>query len=146
MSADTPALTIARLGRLLESHATPELTLSQFRVLGLLSGGDERSTALASRLAVAKPTLTSLIDSLVERGFVAREAAAGDRRVVQLAITATGREALAAADRHLASVLDDVVQRCDDPAAVLDALDQIRRALDSRWKAVSAEPTTGAVR
>jgi hypothetical protein len=77
---------------------------------------------------------------------VARETAAGDRRVVQLAITATGREALAAADRHLASVLDEVVQRCDDPAAVLDALDQIRRALDSRWKAMSAEPTTGAVR
>ena len=138
MTTDSPTLTISRLGRLLESHAPADLPLSQFRVLGLLSGGDERATALASRLAVAKPTLTSLVDNLVERGFVARETAAGDRRVVRLAITPAGRDALAAAERHFAGVLDDVVQRCDDPAAVLAAIDQMRRALDSRWKAVAA--------
>jgi len=130
---DSPALTIARLSRLLDSHAPPDLTVPQYRVLGLLSGGDERSTALATRLAVAKTTLTSLIDNLVERGYVARETAAGDRRVVRLAMTTSGREAFDAAERHFASVFDDVVQQCDDPAAVLDAVDQIRRVLDSRW-------------
>ena len=51
--------------------------MPQYRVLGLLSSGHERATELASKLAVTKPTLTSLIDGLVERGFVAREAHGG---------------------------------------------------------------------
>lgn len=138
MAAETPSLTIARLARLLESHVTPDLTFPQYRVLGLLAGGDERSTALAARLAVAKPTVTSLVDSLVERGYVVRETAAGDRRVVRLAITPVGREALAATEVHLAGVLDDVVGRCPDPGAVVAALEQIRVALDARWAEVVA--------
>jgi long-chain acyl-CoA synthetase len=146
MTADSPTLTIARLGRLLESHSPSDLPLSQFRVLGLLSGGDERATALASRLAVAKPTLTSLVDGLVERGFVARETAPGDRRVVRLAITAAGREALAAAERHFAGVLDEVLQRCADPEVVLAAIEQIRLALDARWQSIAAGQTPAGAR
>ena len=100
-----PTLTIARVSRLLESNTTTDLTLPQYRVLGLLSLGDERATLLAARLTVAKPTLTSLVDSLVERGYVARESSDGDRRAVRLSITAAGRAALAEAEEHLGRVL-----------------------------------------
>ena len=143
---DAPSLTIARLARFLESHAPPDLTVSQYRVLGLLSGGDQRATALADRLAVAKPTLTAIVDSLVERGFVARETAPGDRRVVRLVITPAGREAFRQAEEHLARVLDDVVQACDDPPAVLAAIDQLRRALDGRWPALTGGTSPSAAR
>jgi DNA-binding MarR family transcriptional regulator len=146
MPTDSPTLTISRLGRLLESHAPADLPLSQFRVLGLLSGGDERATALAARLAVAKPTMTSLVDTLVERGFVARETAPGDRRVVRLAITPAGRDALAAAERHFAGVLDEVLQRCPDPEAVLTAVEQLSHALDARWQAVAAGQAAAGAR
>ena len=92
MPADLPTLTIARLCRVLENHGTSDLSLPQYRVLGLLSAGDERATQLAARLAVTKPTLTALIDGLVERGFVVRETTDGDRRAVRLSITDAGRD------------------------------------------------------
>ncbi len=43
MSVDEPTLTVARLGRLLENTTDVELSLPQYRVLGLLSTGDERA-------------------------------------------------------------------------------------------------------
>ena len=71
MTADRATLTIARSSRVLENHGTSELSLPQYRVLGLLSSGARAGhRAGRPKLAVTKPTLTSLIDGLVERGFV----------------------------------------------------------------------------
>ena len=92
MTVDEPTLTVARLGRLLENTSDVELSLPQYRVLGLLSTGDERATQLAARVSVTKPTLTAIVDSLVERGYVRRETTDGDRRAVRLSITANGRK------------------------------------------------------
>ena len=59
------ALTLA--ARALErAAAASDITLAQFRVLALVDAGDERSTLLADRLAVAKPTITAVVDGLVE--------------------------------------------------------------------------------
>jgi DNA-binding MarR family transcriptional regulator len=133
MEADDPTLTLARLARLLENHGTTDLTLPQYRVLGLLAGGDERASQLAARLAVAKPTLTSLVDSLVERGFAARETLDGDRRVVRLSITPAGRVALRHSAAELRKVFGTVLDRCADPDAALAALGDLRQALDKLW-------------
>ncbi|MDQ1425388.1 MAG: hypothetical protein QOD72_2886 [Acidimicrobiaceae bacterium] len=146
MEADDPTLTLARLARLLENHGTTDLTLPQYRVLGLLAGGNERASLLAARLAVAKPTLTSLVDSLVERGFAARETHDGDRRVVRVSITPAGRVALSHAAAELRKVLATVLDRCDDPDAVLAALVDIRQALDSLWAERAAEQLVTARR
>jgi DNA-binding MarR family transcriptional regulator len=143
MTVDAATLTIARLGRVLENHSLSELTMPQYRVLGLLSSGHERATELASKLAVTKPTLTSLIDGLVERGFVARESADGDRRAVRIVITPAGLAAADAAGQAMRVVLDDVLGRCGDPAGVLVALDDLRLALDARWSARAAAALTG---
>jgi DNA-binding MarR family transcriptional regulator len=112
-------------------------------VLGLLSSGHERATELASKLAVTKPTLTSLIDGLVERGYVEREGADGDRRAVRLVITGAGSAAAATAGVALREVLDDVLRRCADPGGVLAALDDLRRALDARWSERAVEAAAG---
>ena len=146
MEADDPTLTLARLARLLENHGTTELTLPQYRVLGLLAGGDERASQLAARLAVAKPTLTSLVDSLVERGFAARETLDGDRRVVRVSITPAGRVALRQAAAELRQVFATVLDRCADPEAVLAALVELRQALDGLWAERAAEQFAGARR
>jgi DNA-binding MarR family transcriptional regulator len=135
MNVDLPTLTVARLSRVLENHGPGDLSLSQYRVLGLLSSGHERAGDLAARLAVTKPTLTALVDGLVERGYVVRETPAGDRRAVRVSITDAGRQATAKAGRAFREVLDDVLGYCDDPEPVLAALDRLREALDARWAA-----------
>ena len=62
---------LALAARKLE-RATGDLTLAQYRVLALVAGGDERSSLVAERLAVAKPTITAVVDGLVERGLPRR--------------------------------------------------------------------------
>jgi len=126
----TTARTLARLARLLE-HAGGELTLAQYRLLAMVAEGDERAGALAGRLALAKPTVTAAVDGLVERRLLARTEVAGDRRAVNIRITPAGRRALAATETAMAGCLEPVLDRCDDPAAVAAAIDQLGRALDA---------------
>src|SRR3954470_23758827 len=87
--------TLARLSRMLE-NACSDLTLPQYRLLAMVAEGDERASALAGRLTLAKPTITAAVDGLVERRLVKREVVAGDRRAVKISITAAGKRALAA--------------------------------------------------
>ena len=134
MAADTPTLAIARLYRALERADDVTLSLQQYRVLALLSQEGARASQLAQRLAVTKPTITSLTDSLVERGLATRDTEDGDRRVVTVSITSKGRAAVTATGVALRSVLDDVVSRCADSAAVYAALDDLMHALDSWWE------------
>src|SRR5947209_7506558 len=100
MSASPPDLAraaraLALAARSLERAAgVCDLTLAQFRILASIAAGDERSSLLANRLAVAKPTITAVVDGLVERGFVVREAVAGDRRSIRVALTTAGFAAL----------------------------------------------------
>lgn len=110
-------------------------------MLGLLAGGDERASVLAHRMAVSRPTVTALVDSLFERGFVTREADPDDRRAVTVSLTPAGRAAVGEAGAALRATLDDVLGRCADAAAVESALAQLVPALDG-WFAerVAARP------
>jgi DNA-binding MarR family transcriptional regulator len=131
-SSPSDLLTVARLARLFEQNCGPQLSLAQYRTLGTLLDGGQRASRLAQRLAVPKPTLTALVDSLVARGLLEREEITGDRRGVQLSITAEGRAAHREASRHLTATFDEVLERVPDPAVVLEAIGQLRDALDAR--------------
>lgn len=77
--------------------------------------------ALADALKVAPRTITTLIDALVETGFVTREPHPSDRRATLVTFTAHGQDAARAlADGHnqLARALFE-----DLPAKALDGFD-----------------------
>jgi DNA-binding MarR family transcriptional regulator len=74
------------------------LSLPQYRVLGLLDAGPTISSALADRLAVRPPSVTSVVDGLVARGLVERTHSEDDRRRVSHVLTASGRALLEEAD------------------------------------------------
>ena len=80
-------------------------------MLGLLGGGDERASVLAHRMAVSRPTVTALVDSLFERGFVTREPDPDDRRAITVSLTAAGRTAVGDAGVALRATLDSVLER-----------------------------------
>jgi DNA-binding MarR family transcriptional regulator len=128
MGSRRPSADLRRAARALALVARPleraaaELTLAQYRVLALVVAGDERATLVANRLAVAKPTVTAVVDGLVERGYLAREAVDGDRRAQRLVVTDAGRTALATVEVEMARVLDCVLDGVDDREAVLHAL------------------------
>jgi long-chain acyl-CoA synthetase len=128
------ALTLA--ARALErAVADKDLTLAQYRVLALIAGGDERSTLLADRLAVAKPTITAVVDGLVERGLIERSTVDGDRRSIRLALTKPGTKALRDADAQMAATLERIFGHAEHRDELIAALADLDGALTARmWQ------------
>jgi DNA-binding MarR family transcriptional regulator len=125
---------LLRLFRSLERVDT-DLTPQQYRILKLAGAGGERSARLAERLAVAKPTLTATADGLVAAGYARRETEAGDRRVVRLCLTDTGRDAVDRADAAYSQWLDQLLGQTAEPDQVLRALDALDDAMDELRRA-----------
>jgi DNA-binding MarR family transcriptional regulator len=123
--------TLARLARVLE-HSCTGLSLAQYRVLALVVAGDERASLLAERLAVAPPTITAVVDGLVDAGHLTRTAAAGDRRATQIGITPAGRAAVADAEAAMGARLAPLVDALAEPDAFVDACRQVGAALDAK--------------
>ena len=129
MAADSDVRTLARLARMLERGAG-DLSLPQFRVLALVDEGGERASQLAERLAVAKPTVTAVVDGLVERGYLKRSADCDDRRATKITLTSAGRRALYDAEHAMHTRLHDVLAHADDPEAIDRALQDLAAAVD----------------
>jgi DNA-binding MarR family transcriptional regulator len=135
-------LTLARLARMME-RACADLTLAQYRLLALVRDGEDRASLLAGQLALAKPTVSATVETLVERGLLGRESVEGDRRAVRLEVTAAGRAALGVAEQSMGERLEGVLARVGDLALVEEAFDQLRRALDDRRAEHSASLAEG---
>jgi DNA-binding MarR family transcriptional regulator len=120
---------VVRMARMLE-HASPELTLPQYRLLAMVACGGHRASRLAGGLALSKPTVTAVVEGLVERELLARAEVVGDRRAIELSITAAGMTALRATDAAMACRLGQVLDRCDDPVLALAGLAQLAGAIE----------------
>src|SRR5437660_1296958 len=129
MAGSTHVRTLVRLSRLLERGAG-DLSLSQYRVLAMVDDGGERASWLAERLAVAKPTITAVVDGLVERGYLARSADSFDRRATRITLTPAGRKALLAAEAAMSERVNEVLAKTDEPATVIWGLNELATALD----------------
>jgi DNA-binding MarR family transcriptional regulator len=134
------ARALVRVARILE-HACTELTLPQYRLLVMVACGDQRASRLAGRLALSKPTVTAVVEGLVERGLLTRSEVSGDRRAVNLTLTDAGRRALAVTDAAMAQQLSWVLQHCDDPGLSESALLQLAGAVDRVVAARMADGT-----
>lgn len=71
-----------------------EFTTPQYRLLAKISREPSSNQELADWLGVSAPTLTKMVDKLVERGLVSRSAVASgaDRRQICIRVTAKGNE------------------------------------------------------
>jgi DNA-binding MarR family transcriptional regulator len=107
------ALRTAR-GRFNRAPLTPELSASQFHLLEPLvtSGGPLALCALAEAADVAAPTASRMLDGLVERGVAERiRPEGGDRRRVEITLTAEGRALVAAKRERIARAREEVFLR-----------------------------------
>jgi DNA-binding MarR family transcriptional regulator len=132
---------LARAAHKLEYEALSDTTVSRAQAIVLLAVGGMGQPAmsmLARRLQLAPSTLTHMVDPLVERGLLRRDASPDDRRVVVVTLTAQGKRAL----RKVEAELDRAYARV---AAFLSAGDQAKllRALDELIEALERERLTG---
>jgi len=143
--ARAAALALSRTARMLERalarDTAPTLTLSDYRVLTAVAGGEGRASRLARRLAVGKPSVSASVDSLVRRGLLARRVGAGDQRAIDLTVTPTGHDVLGDADRAIAGLVTDIASRTPDPEGTLAALAAFGTALEQRQGEIAAHRT-----
>ncbi|HVA89625.1 MAG TPA: MarR family transcriptional regulator [Chloroflexota bacterium] len=72
-----------------------DLTMTQFKLLLAIASGDSpRVSDLAQRLGVTPPTVTTVLDRLVDHNLVRREDDPRDRRQVICRLTSTGADLL----------------------------------------------------
>ena len=136
-----PGRTIARLARQVElAVSSLDLTLSQYRVLGILGDGQEAASALAEKLAVSRPSVTGVVDGLVARGLVCRGPRGSDRRRVDVGLTDEGRHILAAADVAVEARLAEIARHLGVDDDVLRIFEPWHAALDARQAARHAQP------
>lgn len=101
----------------LAEHA--DLSLAQYRLLALLDEQPEVASALADKLTVSRPSVTTVADGLVARSLVERQADTQDRRRVNHALTPSGRALIRQADETIESGLRVVLDHLD-PAGARD--------------------------
>ena len=80
------------------------LTLAQYQLLEVLRETPRLPVSeLAATAGVAAPTATRMLDGLVRDGIAERMPSERDRRVVHVALTGAGRDAVAAAAERVAA-------------------------------------------
>jgi DNA-binding MarR family transcriptional regulator len=114
---------IARLSQQLRASAPRGRSVGALLALRRLEDeGPQRVSDLAAAELVAQPTMTVLVNRLVEEGLVRKTPHATDARAVLVAITDAGRTELARVRAARAAVLDARLAGLDaDERAALEA-------------------------
>lgn len=119
-----------RIERVLEPAS---LTLEQWRVLSLLTDGEGHPMSeIATHAMVPPPTLTKLVDKLVDRALVYRRVDDADRRRIRVFLSARGRKLHRKLDVAVRLVEGDIVEQLGavDADEFMALLDRVRRLLD----------------
>lgn len=116
--------------RLFREHG---LTASQYNILRILRGVGKPMPILeiASRTITVVPGITGLIDRLEQAGMVARTRCPKDRRVIYVALTEPGHQALANLDRPVLELHQQIVGTLshDETHALIRLLEKLRAPL-----------------
>ena len=96
-------------------HAKRMTTHAQIGILFILShGGPMSLKAIAERLCMTSSAATQLVNGLVEDKMITRREDETDRRKIVLTLTATGKNALAAAKKARLSALTALLEPLSD--------------------------------
>jgi DNA-binding MarR family transcriptional regulator len=125
--------------RLLLRRAQRRISRSEAGLLAALDDGPRRITELADREGLAQPTITLMVKRLLERGWVARERDAADRRAVLVSLTEEGAAVLeevradyrSALRGHLAAMSDEEVAALMTATTALQGLIEVLQQGDA---------------
>jgi len=139
---------IVRLNRWVTHHTTWTVPLAQARVLSQIQElGPARVGDLARAEHCSQPTMTLLVQRLLEQGLVCRSADPADARAARISLTPAGRAALAGLRQERAHIVESLIGGLD-PAqrrglqAALPALAALLEAAYRQSPPTDKEPHT----
>jgi DNA-binding MarR family transcriptional regulator len=118
----------------MRANRDAEVSVPQFRALAFLDSHDGASlTAVADHIGLTLPSMSKLIDGLVDRKLARREFDALDRRRVTLGLTPRGRAVLQTSRDSTQAYLAEVCTRLapTERATVMQALQALRPLFQS---------------
>jgi DNA-binding MarR family transcriptional regulator len=143
----TASRTLVALATMSLGAAAEEITIAQYRTLVVLaSRGPQRMAGLAAALAVTPSTAGRMCERLLRKGLIRRHRDRSDRRVVQVSITAAGRQVVDQATERRRQLIAGILRKLPgrQQRAVADALRALAAAAgevpDSQWPPVPDEP------
>ncbi|MBN2356866.1 MarR family transcriptional regulator [candidate division KSB1 bacterium] len=97
-------------------HEQPQtLTMRQYQAMILLSVNDQLTVSeLCEKLTLAPSTGTELVNRLLQLGYVAKQTADVDRRVVGLSLTNKGRRVLQQRQQDIITMLSSFLQKFEE--------------------------------
>ena len=117
------------------------LSVPQFRTLGFVARNPRTSLSdLAEHIGLALPSMSKLVDGLVERKLLIRQSYSDDRRRITLELTARGDTLLQSAHASTQAALAEWLSGLgeSDRATVVHAM-QILQPLFARGKSVACK-------
>ncbi|MCY3017918.1 MAG: MarR family transcriptional regulator [Planctomycetota bacterium] len=110
----------------------PDLSVPQFRTLAFLYHEPGASLSqVAEFVGLMLPSMSKIVDGLVERGLVARETCPEDRRRLGLTLTAAGKSLFMVARRAARARLAEILRplSASDRAGVVNAMRNLREVV-----------------
>ncbi|HTY37840.1 MAG TPA: MarR family transcriptional regulator [Bacteroidota bacterium] len=107
------------------------LTVAEFKLLRSLEEGEMLSAgALAKRMGLSSSRITRIIDGLLKKGMVRKEAGGTDRRIVDIGLTSAGIEARSQLKAMYVSVHEEIINLLptDTEESVVMAMEKLRQA------------------
>lgn len=93
-----------------------ELSVPQFRTLVFIDRNPETSlVSVANHLGLTPPSVSVLVDSLVERSFVDKRPSRDDRRKINLSLLEKGKRILVSAQKAAHQRLAEKIQTITSP-------------------------------
>lgn len=123
-----------RYSALLDRVCTENLTITGSQGYTLLAIPDSESISmndLSNKMKLAGSTMTRMVDQLVQKGLVDRQADAEDRRVVRVRLTENGRQAKQQLDETLQTFFLTVMQDIpeNERTQVIHSLERLNAAI-----------------
>jgi len=130
-----------------QDHIGGDLSLRQLTVLYYIREQTPTLGYIAKQLMVTPAVVTGIVDRLERRGFVRRTADAGDRRVVRLTLTDSGRKVSMDTEHALIEI---VAARLNDfpeseLATLQESIGALGRVLAELERRAKDEATNGVV-
>ena len=103
---DTVPLVMRTIRTEFRNQRSGDLSVPQFRTLAFINGNDGASlSSLANHIGLTLPSMSKLVDELVNRGLVDREEYRQDRRRICLRLTSQGKNELEVVHNHTQAFL-----------------------------------------